>query len=181
MLKKIIFCLLAGALVILAVCLCLPETIKHTFSVKATVENVSVYKGDANNPIIPNEEKHIENFMRVSGLSKSSAMDIVNNPEKYLYIVCSVNIENKGDVKLLLKEPAKDVFNEEDIWLLSEIEGYQELLPNTTEKADIYLVAKNTAENQRFNSSIPITVEYNDKILFKEIKNSATVWAQESK
>lgn len=178
MLKNVICIFLVCLLILSVIYLCNLGTVEHYIFASATVENVSIREGSVENPIIPNEENHIENFMKVSGLSEEDTMDIINNPENYLYIVCLVKIENKGDVKLLLKEPSVNMFEEHDIWLLNEIEGYQELAPNAAEKTSIFLVAKNTTDNKNFSTSIPMTVEYNEKIAFKKIRNSIIVWTK---
>ena len=96
-----------------------------------------------------------------------------------MYIFCLVKVENKGDAKILLKEPSNDMFKKNDVWLLNEIDGYREIQPNTTVKTNVFLVAKNTAENKNFSASLPMTVEYNEKIVFKKVRNSIIVWTQE--
>lgn len=181
MLKKVIYGVVVCVLALSVLFLCLPGEEEHKISVSATVEEIEISEGSADDPIISDDEQEISNFMRISGLSKEETMDIVNNPEKYLYIVYWVNIENKGDTKFLIKSPPNDVLEKNDAWVLSEVDGYQEILPNTTAKTNVFLVAKNTAENKKFNSSVPLTVEYSEKIIFKEIHNSIIVWTQDEK
>ena len=102
-------------------------------------------------------------------------------PVVFHLVCCLVKVENKGDVKLLLKEHSKDMFEKNNVWLLNEIGGYQEIPPNTTVKTNVSLVAKNTAENKNFNSSVPLTVEYSEKIIFRKIHNSIIVRTQVEK
>lgn len=101
--------------------------------------------------------------------------------EVFHLVCCLVKVENKVDVKLLLKKPPNDTLEKNDAWVLSEVDGYQEILPNTTAKTNVFLVAKNTAENKNFNSSVPLTVEYSEKIIFRKIHNSIIVWTQGEK
>ncbi len=181
MLKKVIYGVVVCVLALSVLFLCLPGEEEHKISVSATVESVRISERSADHPIMTNEEDNIENFMAVSGLSREEVVDIINNPDKYMYIVCLVKVENKGDAKILLKEPSNDMFKKNDVWLLNEIDGYREIQPNTTVKTNVFLVAKNTAENKKFNSSVPLTVEYSEKIIFKEIHNSIIVWTQDEK
>lgn len=181
MLKTVMCCFITCVLTLLASTVLLfaeTGTKEHKLSVIATIEDVDIREGSWNNEIIPNEEKHIQNFMRNSGLSKSKTMDIVDNPEKYLSILCTVKIENKSDIELLLVEPSIDMFESDEIWLLSEIEGYQNIPPNTNVRTNVFLVAKNTHNNKNFRDPIPITMEYSEQILTKQIKNTIVVFTR---
>ncbi len=181
MLKKVVHIFLICVLTLsvsIVLFLVEPRIVEHKLSATAIVESVDIREGSCDEQIIPNEEKHIKNFMRVSGLSKLKTMDIVNNPEKYLYILCTVKIENKGDTELLLIEPSIDMFKDNDIWLLSEIEGYQKISPKTIARTNVFLVAKNTDDNKNFRMPIPITMEYSEQIDFKQIKNTLIVFTE---
>lgn len=179
MLKNVICCFLVCVVILSVVYFCCTGEVEHNLFVSATVEEIEISEGSADDPIISDDEQEISNFMRISGLSKEETVDIVNNPEEYLYIVYWVNIENKGDTELLLKAPSNNMFDKKDAWLLNQIDGYKEILPNKAVKTAAFLVAKNTAENKNFSASLPMTVEYNEKIVFKKVRNSIIVWTQE--
>ena len=88
MLKKVIYGVVVSVLALSVLFLCLPGEEEHKISVSATVKEIEISEGSADDPIISDDKQDISNFMRFSGLSKKETMDIVNNPEEYLYIVC---------------------------------------------------------------------------------------------
>ncbi len=176
--RNIIWFLCGSFLVLMVIFVFSFDQTERIFSIDTTIEEVSIRKGDKDNPIIPNEDDHIDNFMRASGMSESEVMDIINNPENYLYIDCLVKVENKGNVEVLLKGPAVEMMKKDGVWLLNEIEGYQEVLPNTDTRTGVFLVAKNTPENNNFKASIPMRLEYTEKLLFMQVRNTIVSWTK---